>query len=225
MKRSIGFVVGLALFGAAAYLGSRLTAQQPQYAQPNAGGVPAAPPPMMRVAVLNLGQVIKNYQKFKNLTNEMQSLDLGFRKQIEAKRADLVAWQNEGAKPETSAARRDELERKIRDGQRSLQDFGEEAKVKMGKMQLDNLTAIYKEIEEAVGYYARSKNLEMVMHYSEAVGQDVYLPEFFQRRLTNNACIPVYVHPGLDITGQITQMLNARVQAAAPQAPGQPVQR
>ena len=222
MNRKIGIVVGLAALGMAAYLGNRLAAQQPNYAQPNGNGaqpVAGQMPPMMRIAVLNLGQVIKNYQKWKNHTTALQSQELELRKVMEQKRAELVALQNEATKPETSGARKDDIERKLRDGQRQLQDMGEDAKMKLGKMQLDNLTAIYKEIEEAVKVYARAKNLEMLMHYNGPVGQDLYLPEVFQRRLANNACIPVYVHPQLDITEQITMMLNQRVQASMPQTP------
>src|SRR5207244_4383067 len=98
------------------------------------------------------------------------------------------------------------------DLQRQVQDIREEAGAKLSKERYDVLVGIYKEIEEAVKVYAVAKSLEMVLHYNDAIGQDLYLPEIFQRRLANNACLPIYVHPQLDITEQITLMLNRRVQ-------------
>jgi hypothetical protein len=90
-------------------------------------------------------------------------------------------------------------------------------------MQADGLTVIYKEVEEAVKYYARAKNLEMVLHINELGGADAYSPRAIQDHLRNNACIPIYMHPELDITPQITQMLNQRMEASA--APAQPIQQ
>lgn len=219
MKKTVGFVVGVAVLGAAGYLGSRLTAQQ-TYPQ---AGVPASPPAVSRVAVVNLGQVIKNYAKFKNFTTEFQAKDLQVRKLLESKQAEAAQLQAAGQKPDATVTQQQEIERKLRDLQRQVQDMKEDAANRLSKERYDVLLAIYKEIEEAVKVYARAKNLELVLHYNDAVGQDLYLPEIFQRRLANNACIPIYSHPDLDITNQITMMLNQRVQG--PSAPAQPVQR
>src|SRR5436305_1763552 len=65
-------LAGLATLGGIAYLGSRVWAQAPQqYAQPGqpAAAVQPAAPVVTRVALVNLGQVIKNLQKFKKLMN------------------------------------------------------------------------------------------------------------------------------------------------------------
>lgn len=219
MNRKLAVVVGLAVLGGALYLGGRLTAQQ-QYP---AGTVQTMPPAVSKIAVVNLGQVIKNYSKFKNFMTDFQAKDLAARKQLEAVQTEAVKLKAEQAKPETSATRQQEIEKRMRDIQRQVQDFSEETGARLGKEQFDMLVAVYKEIDEAVKVYAQAKNLEMVLHYNDAVGQDLYLPEVFRRRLQNNACLPMYTHPSLDISNQITEMLNRRVQAPAPT--GQPVQR
>ena len=219
MNRKLAVVVGLAALGGALYLGGRLAAQQ-QYP---AGTVQTMPPAVSKIAVVNLGQVIKNYSKFKNFMTDFQAKDLAARKQLEAVQAEAVKLKAEQSKPETSATRQQEIEKRMRDIQRQVQDFSEETGNRLSKERYDMLVAVYKEVDEAVKVYAQAKNLEMVLHYNDAVGQDLYLPEVFQRRLANNACVPMYTHPGLDITNQITEMLNRRVQAPAPT--GQPVQR
>ncbi len=223
MKRLIGLVIGLAVLAAGAYLGGRLAAQQPQG---NTAAVQTAAPPVTRIAIVNLGQVIKNYAKWKNFTTDQQTKAAQYRKDLENKNAELVAKQGELSKPEITAPRRELLEREVRDLQRKLQDMRDDLGAKVSKDQYDVLVGVYKEIEEAVKVYARARNLEMVLHYNDAIGQDIYLPEIFQRRLANNACLPIYSHPDLDITNSITMMLNQRVQATMPQAPAQPpVQR
>lgn len=229
MKRMMIGLAGLATLGGVAYLGSRVVAQAPQqYAQPvqQAAATQPASSVTTRVALINLGQVIKNYQKFKNLMAEVDAQSKAYQKDYETKRNAVIAKQGELAKPENqNSPHREQLEREIRDLQRQLQDLGEEAKEKTGKMEFDRLVQTYKEIQEAVQVYARARNLELVMHYNDGIGTDAFLPPIFQRKLMNGACWPMYIAPGMDITNDVTNMLNQRLQATAPAAPtGVPAQ-
>jgi hypothetical protein len=54
------------------------------------------------------------------------------------------------------------------------------------------------------------------MQYTDATGADFYTPANFQHKLTNRACMPMYVDPRLDITNEVTQMLNSKVASATP---------
>lgn len=223
-KRTIGILAGLAALGGVIYLGNQLRAQQQLNPQLQGGVQPQVAPAVTRVAVLNLGQVIRNYVKFKSFETDMNNRKAGFRKQLDDMNNLLVAKQAEIAKPDTLQQRREQLDKEARDLQRRMQDFGEDAKQQLAKVEFDQLVQTYKEVQDAVSAYAKVRNIEMVFHHSDAIGTDAWLPQFFTRKLANNACIPIYTHPSLDITNDITNMLNARVAStmppAAPTAPG-----
>lgn len=233
MKRSIGIVVGIMTVGGVIYLGSRLFAQAPPPPLRPQPGVPTAPMTPMtpmtpaaqpapvahsHIALINLGQVIKNYTKFKNLQAEVGAEGQKIQKELDGKKALATSKQNEAADPKTPPARREQLEKEIRDLQRQGQDLADDAKNRLGKMEYDRLVQTYKEVQEAVSAYARSRNIELVMHYTDGIGTDAYLPQIFQRKLSNGACFPMYMSPGLDITQDITNMLNQRFAAVAPPA-------
>jgi Skp family chaperone for outer membrane proteins len=224
MKKSIVIVAGVVALGGFAYLGNQLRAQ-PQ--QPFNGApmttAPQMPPAVTRVAVFNINQVIRNYVKFKIFEQQRAQEIQEVNKNVDAIKAQLAMKQTEASKPETTQARKEQLEKEYRDLQRNLQDLGEEAKARLAKKQMDYLIQTYKEIQEAAAAYARVRNIELVMHYSDAIGNDVWQPQFFVRKLESGACYPMYMHPGLDITQALTDMLNSRVaQSAVPQQPTAP---
>src|SRR5262249_24060311 len=141
------------------------------------------------------------------------------RKALDDTNNRATTLQAEAAKPETTSARREQIDKELRDLQRRAQDYAEENKAQISKMDFDQLVQIFKEVQEAVTAYARPRNIEMVLHYTDAIGTDQSLPQFFTRKLSNGACYPLYTHPSLDITNEVTNMLNSRVggQATAPQ--------
>lgn len=218
MKRTIVLLAGVATLGGAVYLGNQLWAQQQ-----GAPGIPQTAqmqPAVTRVAVINLGQVIRNYVKFQNFEQTMNARKAEVRKQIDTTNNNLTALQAEAAKPDTASARRDQIEKQMRDLQRQLQDYTEDSKQQLSKAEFDHLVQTFKEVQDACAAYARPRNIEMVLHYTDAIGTDQFLPQFFARKLQNGACYPLYTHPSLDITGEVTNMLNSRV-AQAPAAPQQ----
>ena len=102
---------------------------------------------------------------------------------------------------------------------RQVQDLGETAKKTLAKMQDEQAVQIYREVEQAVQAYARAYDIEMVLHYNDAmVPADLYRPANVQRKLQTGACMPMYTAPGMNITDMIAQMLNQSLGAAP--APG-----
>ncbi|GIW79910.1 MAG: hypothetical protein KatS3mg105_1717 [Gemmatales bacterium] len=196
MKRSIGLIAGMALvFGAA----SESKAQSsPQYSRG----------PVTRVALINLGQVFKNYKKFQNGQESIRQQQTAFEAEMNRLQSQATAKQNELRNPNTSAQRREQLEKELRDLKREMQDKVDEARKKVGQMQFDLLVKTYKEVQVAVERLARSRNIEMVLHYTDAIDEDAYLPQFFQRKMANGALQPMYIAPGLDITTDVYTMLN-----------------
>lgn len=219
MKRTITILAGLAAIAGTAYLGSRLWAQTPPpYSPPPAVARPAAAPapaspPLSRIAVVNLGQVIKHYQKFTLFQAELTKESQKFKKEYDDESARLKNKQDELQKlgPEANT-RREQLERDIRDIQRRLQDYGEEIKKNLGKKQFEGLVAIYKDVKKAVSDYARPRSIELVLEYNDGIGEDEFLPAFMQKKL-EGACWPLYMAPNLDITNAVTDMLNQQIRA------------
>ena len=81
---------------------------------------------------------------------------------------------------------------------------------------------LYKEFDEAVRTYARTAGIEMVMHYNDAVLEtDRNSAANIARKMSAGACMPMYLTPGLDISQDIVNTLNAKypTTATAP-APG-----
>jgi Skp family chaperone for outer membrane proteins len=93
----------------------------------------------------------------------------------------------------------------------------EAAKKELVKINGDAAIQIYKEVEDAVNLYARSNNLELVLFYNDAItAEDYYHPANLQRKLTQPAAVmPIFVTPGMDISNQVVNNLNAKYASAA----------
>lgn len=223
MKRTFSILVGLVAVGGVAYLGSQIWAQN--YTQP--GGAPAAPAAapvaavQTRIAIVNLSQIIKNYKKFAAVQNELNNKQAVYKNQYDQYTKDVTLKQAEIAKDTTPMARKEQLAKDIKDIQRKVQDLEEDMKKALGELQASRMVQLFRDIEDAVSVYARTRNIELVMHYNDGVDQDKYLPAFLGRRLSNGACMPIYNVPGMDITKAVTDMLNSKLASApAMSAPG-----
>lgn len=210
MKRTIATLAGIAALGVAAYLSSHLRAQQ--------GNFQAPPAPQTRIALVNLGQVFKNYQKWHNFEEQFKSDQAWYQKQIDGMKTEAQKIQTDmGRNPDPAA--KDQMEKQIKDLQRKVQDLVDDGKSRLSKREFDELVLIYREIQDAVTRYAKAQNIELVMHYSDGIGADAWAPMFFQKKLTNSACQPLYIAPGMDITGVIAEMLNRNMAATQPIQP------
>jgi Skp family chaperone for outer membrane proteins len=211
-RTALGIVAGVAVLGIGVYLGSQGWAQQGNYTQ-------TRPPLQSKIALVNLGQVIKNYKKYQQFLNDVKQQSQDLQKGIDGKKAQAIAFQKEMENPQTAPARRDELEREVKNLQRSMQDSVDDAKQKLQKQEYDELVKTHKEVREAVEAYARAYAIELVFQYNDGVGAEMYLPAHFTQKITNKACMPLYIDPRMDITEGVTTMLNQKLAQAAPTAP------
>lgn len=214
MKKTAIGLTALATVGFSCYLGSSLHAQnQPprvSQVQQTVATAPAAPL-RTRIAVINLQQVIKQYQKWTNFENSYKSLYSQYNAEFDRKKALGMDLKNQLDKA-TDEATKEKITQQIKELERQVQDLGEDAKKKLGKMRDDQAQQIYLEVEQAVQAYARANDIEMVMHFNDAVTQaDYYHPLNIQRKLQTGACMPMYLAPGMDITNTIAAMLNQRL--------------
>jgi Skp family chaperone for outer membrane proteins len=224
VKKTAISLTALATLGLTAYLGSQLRAQNQQ---PYAGQVQQtvattqAAPLRTRIAIINLQQVIKQYRKWSDFEQSYKNLYGQYNAEFERKKAVGMDLKNQLEKAVDDATR-EKVQQQIKDLERDVQDMGERAKKQLGKMRDDQAQQIYAEVEQAVQAYARANDIEMVMHFNDAVAPaDYYHPLNVQRKLQTGACMPMYYAPGLNITDTISAMLNQRL-GATPAAPSSP---
>ena len=205
MKRTMGILAVVATLITGLYLCSRL------WAQAQDGNQAASSALRTRIAVINLGQVVKHYTKFQNFEKSLKDDEEWYNKQYDAKKAEIVTREGEIKKPTTSEAQRDQYTHDITVLQRQIQDLAEDGKKKIGKKQFDAMVQTYQEVRDAAALYAKNANIDLVLHYNDGVGEEAFSPMVFSRKLANGACMPMYVAPGMDITDEVTQMLNRNV--------------
>jgi Skp family chaperone for outer membrane proteins len=216
-------LTALGTLGLTAYVGSQLRAQNQAagQVQPATAITPAAPL-RTRVAVINLQQAIKQYRKWSDFEQTYKNLYSQYNAEFERKKASGVALKNQLDKA-TDDATRDNIQKQLKELDRQVQDLGETAKKQLGKMRDDQAVQIYREVEEAVQHYARAYDIEMVLHFNDAVAPaDLYQPGNIERKLQTGACMPMYVAQGMNITDIISRMLNDRLGATAPATTGGP---
>ena len=223
MKRTVIILTGLATLAATAYVGSQLRAQnQPQSAGrvQQAVATAAAAPLRTRIAVINLQSVIKQYAKWGTFEQTYKDLYGRYNNEFERKKATGVNLKTQLDQAKDDQAR-EKIQQQLRALDRDVQDLGEDAKKQLGKLRDEQAVQIYREVEQAVLAYARSYDIEMVLHYSDAVAQaDLYQPANVERKIQTLACMPMYMAPGMDITNAVATMLNQRLGATGAPAPG-----
>jgi Skp family chaperone for outer membrane proteins len=207
VKRTFAILAGIAAIGVAIYLSNRLPAQQGGYAQPQT-----------RVALINLSQVFKNYQKFHNFEDQLKADQAWYQKEIDKRKTEMQQIATDATKTADPAAR-DQMAKRGKALEREIQDYAEDGKTRLSKREFDELVLVYREIQDAVTRYAKAQNIELVMHYNDGIGADVWTPTFFSAKIRNGACQPMYIAPGLDITGVIAEMLNRNMAASQPIQP------
>jgi len=221
VKRTVVILAGLATLGVGVYLGSQVWAQQ-------AGQAPAQPavaPLQSRIALVNIAQVIKNYNKYKNYQAQLKAELAPLEKELEQKKALAIAKENEATKPDTPPARREQLQKEIRAMQREMQDKIDEINSSTAKKRLEQLQTIYRDVQDAVAAFAKAYAYELVLQYSDgADAAEKMSGPALQQKLGNGACFPLYVDPRMDISGSVTQMLNQHHAQTLQQTSGAPAQ-
>jgi Skp family chaperone for outer membrane proteins len=203
VKRTVAIVAGVVTLGLALYVGSRLGAQTGTPAE-------AAPAPTMRLRMVNLSYVIKNYRRTDLLRAEHTELFKQYDNQInEIKK--LIEVRTKQAQDPQFAEKREALEKEVKRLTREMQDKTEEARVALDKKQGDLIVLVYKEVDEAVRTFARQSNIELVLHYNDAVLEsDRMSAPNIARKMSAGACMPMFMAPGLDISQEIVNALNAK---------------
>jgi RNA polymerase sigma factor (sigma-70 family) len=187
---------------------------------PRALAPPAADgarPPQTRIGLINMTRVLKRSKKFQVLQADLRAQAGQVRPRLEAYQSQIQKLQAESDDPATSADRRDQNARQIRQLKREMEDEQETAQQKLTKATGDTLVAMYREVEDAANRLAKAQGLELVLFYTDAVTEaDFYNPDNLQRKVSKaGALVPMIVAPGMDVTDTVIAALD-RAHAPAP---------
>jgi Skp family chaperone for outer membrane proteins len=210
VKRTLVIALGVATLGTGIYLGSRALGQ-PQY---NSSAMPAAQPvapPQTKVALVNIDLVMKSYQKVNAYREEYKRKFQFYDTQLKDMKTQLEKLQQRAQQTALSPTEREQVEKDAKQVQRAAQDKQDEAKAAVMKFEADMETQLYREIEQMVQYYARSRGIELVLSYRDVTDPaEAYNPANVQRKIMMGPCMPIYHHPGMDISQDIVLALNGQ---------------
>jgi len=212
VKRKAGILVGLAVLGMVAYLGTRVWAQQP---------APPAQAAPTRIGMLNMVEVVKNYKKAQNLEGELRRLQQEWENKLKPFRDQMMALKSKYQSPTLGAAEREQIERDMRKVQIDFSVMEEDAKKDLAKRSGEVYKQIYREVEDAVNRFAGSNGYAVVFFYNDAITPDEkYNPTNVARKFSLPAAgMPIYIAPQVDITAIIYGNLNSMYPPAAAAAP------
>jgi Skp family chaperone for outer membrane proteins len=169
--------------------------------------------PPTRIALLNLTYVVKNYDKYKHFQDEIKHVMAGYQKQDEKLRAQLEKLRVQAEKNKDNSpivpAKAEDLEEKAKKLQRELEDNQAKAKKVMGKRSDEEMKLLYHDVEQAAKRYAASHDIDLVLHYNDAVAPEDYMStQNIARKLNTGALMPLYWTKNTDISKELVEILN-----------------
>ena len=204
MLKNLRSLVGLA----AATLILCSTAAAQNQGQPGQQYQPP-PTPKTKIAILNLQQVVKNYDKWKGFEEQYKQQYKTFDQEFENIKKEGLKLKDDLTKLPPDSAQADAIKKRLKELDRMVQDLGDNAKSRLLKLQDDMSIHIYQEVEAAVGAYAKSNDIDLVMQFNDGVQpSDKNNPQNIQRKMQTGACMPMYWVDGMDISPTVIIMLN-----------------
>ncbi len=220
MKRTVLVLTGLLALATAAYVGGRLRAQP--------GTAPAAAPePRTRIALINLPYVLGKYERGMAMQSELKEIAKPFQDRETAKATQREQLVKEAQGPKCTPERREQIEGDVKKLDRERQDNKSDYEKALAKKGDEALKMLFREVQDAAQRYAVAHNFELVLHFNDATtAESYYSPAMIQRKLAPAVCMPLYAVPGMDISQQVVNDLNAAYRrtgaAPAPAAAGAP---
>jgi Skp family chaperone for outer membrane proteins len=169
-----------------------------------------APAPRTKVALINLAQVVKNYDKVKAFQNETKAALQHFQEKSKELQKQIETHTKEMQKSDLEADQREKLGKSLRKYQRQLEDLSNDAKTTWTKKNDEQMVILYKEVVTAAQRYGAAHGFELVLHYNDAATDqpDYWHPGNVTRKLQAGACIPMHIASGMDITKEVVTALN-----------------
>jgi Skp family chaperone for outer membrane proteins len=200
VKRTLFLLVGVIALGTAIYASSMLLAQSPS--APATGS-------KTKVGLVNLTYVIKGYTKFKTYQEQLKT-------KVDPYQIKDTGWKTEGEKlaqeaqkPGTVQSRRDEIEKKLKELQRLIEDNKAEAQKVLVKEQEGQLVTLYADVRTVVDKIAAAHGYDLIMHYNDVPKEEYWSPQNVARKMQAGAAMPMYIGAGVDISATVLATLNA----------------
>lgn len=191
---------------------SRTRASSPPPPRALAPPAGAGPRPLhTRIGLINMSRALKGCRKFQALQADLRAEARQAQRELEGLTGEVRHLQAEGDAPATRPARREECARRARELKGRIEEARRGAQARMAKASGDALAALYREVEGAADRVARSRGLELVLCYTDAVTEaDYYNPANLQRKMSQpGALMPMIVAaPEMDVTSTVIEVLN-----------------
>jgi Skp family chaperone for outer membrane proteins len=202
-KRTVLLMAGMAALATATYFASHLWAQ--------AGGA-VAPTGGVRVGLVNVGTIFLKYEKAKDFKEQLMKKVSPFKENMEKWRKEMIEYQDLLQKGDTKYNRQD-LEKAITDRKRALEDADKAVRNLVGKQSEDQLVQLWREIIDRVEIYGKQNGFHVVLGYGDPPDpKDLHTFANINRKMQGmdiGAITPLFVAPGLEISEQVVQSLNA----------------
>jgi Skp family chaperone for outer membrane proteins len=165
-----------------------------------------------RVAVFNIGIVLNKYQRAANMKQELAEEIKQLKDEAKELTDDLRTWQAALQKNNLSPNKREQLEEKVINARRQLEDLDRQARSKLGKAQEASLTNLWKDIREAVKTYSTEHGIGLVIAYGDPAESGLVdvVPNINRKMqaIDHGGGTPFYVGPGTDISEALVELLN-----------------
>lgn len=160
----------------------------------------------IRLAVLDVSKVFKEYVKFKSLAET-------FKAELETKEGQLktdeqqIRAKIESAKDIKSPADRERIEKEVNDLKFAFDRNRQKFRGDLMRKEADMYVTVYKELTDLLSSYCQENGIHLVLRLQDEEKEDPNaVLQMIQRQV-------VYTHPNLNLTDVIVAGLNQRMKA------------
>ncbi len=165
------------------------------------------------MALVNLTQVIKHYEKYKNFQGEIQETTRPFQERDKKLRAQAEKLAKGMRDAPIVPAKAEDTQEKLRKIQREIEDNQLKAKKALAHKGDEAMKTVYLDIADAAKRYAAAHDFDLVMHYNDGVTEDEQnSPMNIARKLQSGVSCPCTPHPALRSARSCSNVLNQGVQ-------------
>jgi Skp family chaperone for outer membrane proteins len=202
-------------------LGALVAGLCPSASSAQATATPVQP---VRVAFVNMQEVMKLYPRYKALQDELKKKDDEYLNMVKSKNGRAEALQKE-YQTTTDEKKRAAIEQDLRQLKLEIETIVADAKKTLAKYFDEQVAQIYVEFYSAVAEVAKSNGFDVVWRYNEDWTQENYnKPENIVRRAMSNPVFPMfYDQKKLDVTYRVVQYLSQKYPTPAGSVTGTPV--
>src|SRR5262249_24979543 len=109
----------------------------------------------------------------------------------------------------TTADKRDQIEKKLKELQRQIEDNKNDAQKQLIKKQEEQLKTLYADVYNVVQRVAQAHGYEMVLHYNDATDKvERWSAQKTARKWNAGALMPMYWAPGIESSDYVAKTLN-----------------